>query len=412
MNFIEIAFRNLFRNRRRSILSLMGVVVASLSITFLFSMLAGLSDDIEKNAWEYETGEVHVRNQLYNKYEYLYPVQYVVPNYTELTQFLRERQGIAAVSPRIQVPGISFIGEEQISAVGIGLDMESESEYQNLGDIVIDGRLPEPNSNEALIGAGLAQKLGVTIGDEATFMTQTRYRSSNAFTVDIVGIAAFPVTAMNSRTYVLPIERADYYMRMDGGASEILIKTTEHEPERTTAELNEFFSQHAAEGWNQLEARSWTKISAGYASLSMAGAIYSIMALIFFLLAATVIISTTMMIINERTREIGTLSALGMSEGQLVRLFFTEAALLGFAGAFIGVLLGIAITVPVGITGLDISAKMDMMDMGISSLLYPRINIMSTVGVFFFAWITSMAATYPSAQRAAKLKPVEALRAV
>lgn len=408
MKLGTIALRNIFRNTRRSVLSILSISVAAMTITLLFSLLAGIYRDIERNAWNYDAGEIRIRNLSFDQYEHLNPIQHTVEGFRELTQELLQQPGVHAVSPRIRVPSAYFQDDRQVAAIGFGLDMQDEHDYQNLNMLVQSGRLPNTDSNEIIIGTRLAQDLGVNIGDMITFMTQTRYRSNNAFSADIVGLAEFPVGYLNSRAYILPIESAERYMRMDGAASEILIKSTRGQSAALSNELNTFLDEI---GRDEISARPWTEISPSYAYLQMAQAAYGSMALLFFLLASTVVISTTMMVIHERTREIGTLSALGMSGHELTRLFFTEAAILGFAGSVIGVLLGIGITIPLSIYGIDFGEYLDSMDMDISSTLYPVLNLVSTFGVFIYSFVVSMLATYPSSRRAAKLRPVEALRA-
>ncbi|THB63357.1 MAG: ABC transporter permease [Spirochaetaceae bacterium] len=408
MNTIKLAFRNIFRNKRRSIFSILAISIAALTITFLFSLLEGIKADIRNNAWNYETGQVRIRNTEYDRYEYLYPVQYTVEQLDRLVEILDSNQEVKAISPRIRIPGVVFKGSQQYATMGLGLDLAREQEFQDMSKILSEGRLPAERSREAAIGVALARDLGVGIGDSVTFLTQTKYRSANAFTVDIVGILAFPVAVLNQRSWIIPLSTAAGYMRMDNEASEVLVKTISGNPVDTAAQINEAMIEAGVE---KLHAESWTKISAGYSYLQFAGIVYQFIALIFFLLAATVVISTTMMVVHERTKEIGTLAALGMSSKEIVRLFFAEACMLGFAGAAIGVLLGAAVTLPTSILGIDFGASMDMVDMGISSIFYPALNLRSTVFVFFFAWIVTMATTWPSARGAAKLKPVEALRA-
>jgi len=409
MKLAGIALRNVFRNGRSSLLSVTAVAVAALSITLLFALLEGIRADIRRNAWNYESGEVRIRNADFDRYEYLNPVQYVVPDYRALTERLEQLPQVAAVSPRINIPAVSFRGERQISARGIGLDFTTEQEYQDdLQAIVAAGRLPEPGTSEAILGNRLARELGAGVGDTVTFLTQTRTRTSNAFTVDVVGLAAFPVAALDRTAFLLPIDAAGHYMRMRDAASEVLLKSTDGRTEVLKTGVSALLSEEGPEGMN---VTPWTEVSGGYGYLQMADVVYRIIALFFFLLGSTVIVNTTMMTIHERTREIGTLSAMGMRGGELVRLFFTEATYLGIAGSLAGVLAGAALALPLQYTGIDFGAQMEMVDMDISTVLYPVLNWRSTVLTFFYSLAVAMLASFVPARRAAKLQPVVALRA-
>jgi putative ABC transport system permease protein len=137
-----------------------------------------------------------------------------------------------------------------------------------------------------------------------------------------------------------------------------------------------------------------------------------VIALVFFLLASTVIINTTMMVIFERMREIGTVAAMGMTPQEIVRLFFLEAFYIGAIAAFVGVVLGIAVTIPLSKTGIDLTQSMGGVDLEINPVIYPRLNIRSTVFVFFYSTAIASLASFIPSRRAAKIEPVEALRAV
>jgi len=140
--------------------------------------------------------------------------------------------------------------------------------------------------------------------------------------------------------------------------------------------------------------------------------VYLFVALFFFILGSTVIINTTMMTVFERIREIGTLGAMGMEGKSLVKLFFLEAFFLGTGGSLLGVLLGIAIVLPLSHFGIDYGEAMEGMDMGISSIIYPILNLRSTVFVFFYSLAAASLTSLIPSSKAAKIEPVEALRSV
>jgi len=404
------------------VLSILAVAVAAMSITLLFALVEGMKEDIRHNSWNYESGEVRLRNSQFDRYEYLNPVHYVLPEYESVLQELEELRElqelesmpeVATFSPRIIVNAVAFRGERRIFARGIAVDLERERRFQDLDDIVVTGRLPEPGRAEAVLGSRLARELGVELGGVATFLTQTRVRGSNAFTVDVVGIASFPVALLDRTTFIMPLDVAAGYLRMGDAVSEILIKADGRSGDALAARLNaELAPQHAGDQYlgGRLQAVSWTELSSGYRFLRIADVVYSVMALFFFLLAGTVIVNTTMMTVHERTQEIGTLGSMGMRGGELVRLFFTEAAYLGFAGSLLGVLLGVAVVLPLGQVGIDFGASMEMVEMDISTVLYPVLNFRSTVWVFVYSFVIAVLASFPPAVRAARLRPVDALR--
>jgi putative ABC transport system permease protein len=197
---------------------------------------------------------------------------------------------------------------------------------------------------------------------------------------------------------------------MDNSVSEILIKLNEnYSAEEFAAGLDSSLTDW---GRPQLEARMWKNISQTYSFVVMADAIYFIIALMFFLLGSTVIINTMMMTIFERRKEIGTINALGMTGPEIVRLFFLEAFFIAAIGSFVGVLAGIGITYPTSIYGLNFSAAMEGVDMEVSQILKPVLNLKSTLFVFLYSTFIASIASFIPSRKSAKIKPVEALRAI
>jgi putative ABC transport system permease protein len=116
------------------------------------------------------------------------------------------------------------------------------------------------------------------------------------------------------------------------------------------------------------------------------------------------------MVIFERMREIGTLSALGMYGRELVSLFFLEGTFIAIVGSLVGVFLGVGITAYLSNVGINFTDAMQGVDMEISSILYPSLNVSMTIFIFFYSVIIASLATLIPSRRAAKIEPVEALR--
>ena len=192
------------------------------------------------------------------------------------------------------------------------------------------------------------------------------------------------------------------------GLAERLIRSRTGQSRELTDSVNAVLDRS---GRSELAAVHWSEASEGYAYMQFADIAYNFMALFFFILGATVVINTTMMTVYERTREIGTLVAMGMRSSEIVRLFFTESAYLGLAGSIVGVFIGISIVIPLQSVGIDFGSTTELMDgFTISPVLYPALNARSTAGTFVFSFAVAAVAGFIPARRAARLKPVDALR--
>lgn len=406
---IKTAIRNISRNKRRSILSGTAIAVAAMSIVALFSLIEGMTDDMAFNLKTYYTGEVRVKNADYDKYERYNPMHLTV-DWNSIDSALQNEEIVDTYVPRITFPSNLYIGGSNFGAVGVGADFEKEASFQDLAGSLKAGRLPENGKNEMMMGGILARDLKLKIGDKVTVMSTTAARGTNAITLEIVGLFSFPVGALNSKYFWVPLDRTQYFLRMDGGVQEVLIKLNEGITSREAAPVLKASIENNA--GIEMDIRPWEDLSTTYGMLKMAQMIYNFIAMFFFLLGSTVIINTTMMVIFERMREIGTLGALGMHGKELIRLFFLEGTFISMIGSAVGVAIGIGLTLWLSKTGIDYTDAMSGMDFEMSAIVFPKLSVGKTVFVYFYSVLIASAATFIPSRHAAKIEPVEALRYV
>jgi len=410
MKLARIALRNIGRNSRRSILSATATAIATMAMVALIAYVNGLSADMNKNLTDLVTGHVQVRAADYERFEQLNPLHLRVQRYRDLLALLDAEPEVAAATARLSLPVGIFRGEENVGAQVMGVDVERERAFMQGDRIVAAGRLPNAGAAEAIVGRTLAKKLGAGLGDRITLLSGTMRRSSNALTVTIVGLAAFPVSSMDGLRLMLPLDRAIALARMDDSVTEVLVKAKD---EGRIAALGRRVGAILGEGgWEDLRARTLYEANYMLSFLKMADIAYFIFSLVFFLLASTVLVNTTMMVVFERTREIGTVGALGMKGGEIVRMFLLEALALAAIGAAAGVVLGLVIAVPLSYLGIDMGAVTQSMSFEISNVVFARPKPLGTALIFVYAVAISCAAAYLPARRAAKIQPVEALRAI
>jgi putative ABC transport system permease protein len=410
MNLARIAFRNIRRNRRRSLLSGAAIAIATMAITFLFAYIAGFLGNYQSNVVRYMTGHVRIRHAEYDEYEQLNPLHLSVAGYEEVVRRMEAEPEVEAAVPRTRFATAIYHNDRTIGGLGLGVDFQRESAVMKIQDSLQQGRLPEAGTREMLLSAGLAEELGLGTGEKLTLLSKNKYMGMSGMTFTVSGIVLLPVSGFNERFFLVPIDTASRFLKMDQEATEVLVLLDN--PDKAEEFAGNAAGILAAMGRESLSARAWTKIDFVYGLIEYAQTIYDIFALVFFLLASTVIINTTMMVIFERMREIGTVAAMGMTPQEIVRLFFLEAFFIGAMAAFIGVVLGIAIALPLSRTGIDLSGAMEGVDFEISPVIYPRLSVRSTIFVFLYSTgIASLASFIPS-RRAARIEPVEALRAV
>ncbi len=408
LNIFQVARRNISRNMRRSILSGVAIMVSSMAIVLLFAFLGGMSADMEKNLTTYYTGDIRVRNASFGEYERYNPIHLTI-NEQEIASVLSDMIDVAYYVPRITIPSSFYINGGMQPSVGIGADFLKEENFQDLDAILKKGKLPSKGAREMLLGATLAKDLGVTIGDTITVMSTTAARGTNAITLEIVGLATFPIASLNTQFYWTDIDTARYFLRMDETETHEILIRAEGDLKKLAFSIGEKIEQKTN---TRVDIASFDQISTMFSLMKIAEIAYYFIGAIFLFLGSTVIINTTMMVMYERMREIGTLSALGMRGKELIKLFFTEGLIISVIASLAGVLLGSAITLYLGQTGIDFTEAMSGIDMGISSMLYPTFNIFTAILVFFYSIAITAIATYIPSRKASRIEVVEALRYV
>jgi putative ABC transport system permease protein len=408
MNMYQVAIRNVTRNKRRSILSGVAIMVASMSIVLLFGFIGGMKSDMRNNLTTYYTGDIRVRNVLVEKYERYNPIHLTVDE-LQVASVLSEFKEVQTYVPRIRFPSSFYINGGMQPVVGIGADFVREADFQHLDLILKEGKLPTKGEKEMLIGAVLARDLGLSLGDSVTVMSTTSARGTNAITLKIVGLATFPVASLNTQFFWLDIDTARYFLRMGPHETHEILLRSDGDIDTIAQQIGEKIE---TESGTAVESKSFSQINELYSMITIAENVYYIFTAIFLFLGSTVIINTTMMIIYERMREIGTLAALGMKGKELVKLFFIEGLIISTIASIIGVLLGSVITLYLGKVGINFTDAMSGIDMEISSILYPEFNPLTAVWIFIYSLGVTAIATFIPSRRASKIEVVEALRYV
>ena len=405
MRLSRIAALNIRRNKRRSLLSALAVLIASAALVFAFSLLEGMKAEMARNVKEWSWGEVKIQHAQFEKNRLLNPLHLNVADGIALAERIAARPETEAAAPRVVFTVMIQKGDHRYQAQGWGLDFEREAEYSRLPEYLRSGRLPEVGAREAAIGVGLAEKLGIGVGDKFTFMTMTRNRSMYGATLKVTGLIDFPVAALNGLAFALPLDRAQSFLQLDGAVLEIVAKVKRGiDPETVAAAWN------AELGTAGLSAVSWTESSVVYYVVRFVDVVFNIIGAMFILLGSTVVINTTMMVVFERRTEIGTLGAMGMRGDELVRLFFLEALFIAAGGAAAGTALGCGISMFFARGGLDLTAFTSGIQVEFPNLLYPVLNLSSVLGSFLMTVVLSGLASLLPSWSTARMEPVDALR--
>jgi putative ABC transport system permease protein len=415
---LRLAARNVRRNTRRSLLcaSAVGLAVALLVITPAY--MHGLLQNVAGNIVRTETGHVRIVTRAWWEEREVAPLDLAVEGLagsgdpSDVVRLVeREIPDCVAVAPRI-VTSILFSppdGSGKVQPIVlVGNEPEIEESFNPMAAAIVAGRMHVRGSREIVLGERFARRFGFSVGDRVTFLATTAVFGMNAMTFQVAGILRTGLSTLDDRTAFVSIDAARRFLDVNG-VQEILVILRDGQHSREAARrLNELF---AARGDPDLLAIPWEDQTPFAAFVDQTDAMMGFYHLLFVIMAGFVISNSVMMIVVERTREVGTMAALGVRGPKIVLLFLLESGMLAIAGSIFGLLLGLGVAGILSVTGLPLGGITGRTaGLPMSDVIYPVVGLRSAASAVLLGLLgTILFATLPS-RRAAKLKPTEALR--
>ena len=409
---LTIAYRNIWRNKRRTLFCLCAVGIAVFFIVMYSSLIDGMTNSINDVVQIFELGHVRVVSKDYEAESEYMPVQYPVADgrsWRELAASIGTIPGVRAVLPRITT--MATMHESTIKhAVLWGINIEEEMALNNFNmtsrdDGLLEGRWPAPGANECAVGMVFARKAGLTVGDRITFKTISAQFSEKFLSPVITGIYSFDYIKFDENYIVMDIERLQRLLNLEEGTQSLVIyaESDKMSGAITARVQNMLGDDSIVTEWND---NFWVAV------MQMIWPIYTMLFLIFLIVASFLIINTVVMIIHERIKEIGMMGCLGMTRREIVAVFFFESVILAILGATIGVIWGALIT------GIGSFFPIRMGDLyGNTFSEMPMSNALFFVFepyILIRAWVMGVVIaslfTLIPALKSAKVEPVEALR--
>ncbi len=409
---IRMALRNLARNTRRSFLSALSLVIALAMIVFAQGFIRGMLDKTEDNTARYKTGHVRIAAEEYLRQERLLPLSEAVATGPALDDVIGALPGVAARTDRIRFGVLLDHDDNSVPAMGLAADPEMERDVFRLQDVIVDGEYLTGADDEVVMGTGLADKLGIDVGDTLVLITQTAYGSPTGANLVVRGTVRTGAGQIDGTHFFMTLAGAQDLLDMDGRVSEVVLMLDDRDRAASaSAALQQRLDEAGFTGIRALGIDSDVMIS----FFGMAEAIYFFIYLIILAVASTAIINTMMMVVFERTREIGMMKALGMTNRSVIGVLVLESAFIGLAGSVAGVVLGAALVLGLsGGGGIDFSGALggDANPTLMSGVVHPQLTAAAIATSFLLGLLLSFAVGVVSTRRVARMNPAQALRTI
>lgn len=399
-----LAVRNVGRNRRRSIITGLAIVVAVVMVTLLRGFVDGMSDLMIADVVEGRSGALQVHQKGYVDSIESVPTRLNMPYTPELIAKMKAVPNVKGVTGRIVFNGLVSNGTTQTMFIGRALDVAHEEEAcPRSRSVVRPGGQPLDvnDTSAALLGFELGESFGMKLGDTVNVQSSSPSGRSNAIDLEVKGFSVSSFPFENKRVLAVPLQTAWALIDLKDRVTEYAVGVHDLEQlEQTKVALQ------AALG-PQYEVHTWSELNTFVRDIiNRQNIVMGAISLVLFIIALTVIGNTMLMSVFERVREIGTLLAVGVRRGQVLQMFIIEAAVIGAAGGLVGATLGFAALTAITAVGVPIELP------GTSglALLQPSVTPRFVAGAVAVALLGALLACALPARRASRLNPVDALR--
>lgn len=400
---IQMAWRNIWRNRVRSVVIITSIALGLLAGVFIMGLYDGMLSSRLKTVIETEVSHLQIHHPAFKDD---YEATWTIPIW-EIANQLSALDETEAITTRCIVNGMSgtSTGSAGVQIIGVVPDLENRVSQMNTK--LVEGNGFEPGKrNQVLIGRKLADKMKLKLGNKLvlTFTDKEYNIVSAAFRV--AGIYQTDNTPLNERVVYVHHQDLSSLLGLQDECHEIAILLSNDEAlDSVKGKLTTMYPGLLVETWKEVSPEMQMMIETTDAT--------SLILIVIIMLALMFgIINTMLMAILERTREIGMLVALGMNKARLFFLVLWETVLLTLAGVPFGFGMAWFIIRYYGKAGIDISsfAGEAMSGYGFSSLIYPEFPWTKLSAVLFIVCLTALLASLFPSYKALRLAPVEAMR--
>ena len=405
--YLRLAWRNVWRHKRRTVIIVLAMSLTLALMMFYDGLMNGFTDAIYGNAVKVLGGNIQVHAEGYRAQANSTPLL-PLADAGAVVSAAESNPLVVAATQRINTGGL-VTSREGAFAVGItGVEPEKELTVNIIGQYVTEGRnLTSDDTDNLLIGKGLADAMNVKVGDRITMVGRSQHKEMRQRTMTIVGIYDLGMADIEKQTVYISLNEAKSLYEL-GAPTEVAVFL------KRIGQENEVITSLKS-GLSGYEIESF---EANYPDLATAitskGGVMNVFSVIVIGIAGVGILNLLLMAIYERTREIGVLGAMGLKPAQISLLFLLEGTMIGLVGVVAGIVLGLALNGMLMRVGLDfgsMSQAASYMAL-IKDKVYPTWGIEKLVmRATTVAIISALAALIPALE-AGRREPAEALHIV
>ncbi len=373
MIFLKVALLNIRSHWKRTAVILFAIGLSVTVMIFVESLMVGIKASFFQGIYQ-DSGHLQIHKKGYSDALETYPINYTIPDPSQVIDKIKGKDGVTAAEPMILFGCLAFHQDKNIPTTGIGV-IQNSYYYTKAIDGIVEGSALD-RGDEILISRKMSQLLEVSPDDPVILLAEDS--TGRSFSKE------FPVTGL----YDTENQQFDTnHIFITHGAAQELLNLTNKTLE---IRVNIKNPEQAAEFKNtigpileaqNLEAETWREIHGSFiVAFELFDLFIWFIDLLVIIVTATVITNAILMNVFERTGEYGSLRAIGLKKRQQAGMILTEGSLLGILGSFLGLIIGIPLTMIVERVGINVGNFTE--SFGLSRIVYPELNVITGIRSF------------------------------
>jgi len=406
MDLFKLGFRNIGRNKRRTLINALTISVAVLVIILFDVLVEGQWNDIIENYVRMGVGHVKIHKNGYDKESERLPLNLLISNATEISKRISSTPGIKDIYPRLKAGGLISFGGKESPVVINGVDLEKEEKIELITDENVSGNIPSKGEYGILIGNELASLLKVKTGDIVFLYSRTAFETHNVIDLEVSGIYTIGFSYYEKSNVFIPVDILKEFL----GTSSVSEMTVMLKEAALAGVMSDTLIRKLA-GFDTEVFPYYHYLPEVQNISSMQKGAMVFIRFILLLLALFGIVNIMLISVWERKKEIGTMRAIGYSKSQIMRIFLYEGFWIGVLGSLLGCLFAFGIGSLLENFGIPIPEQALVgFNLPMSTRIYGKMLPGFFIRAFLLGTIITVLATLPSTLRASFLTIINALR--
>ncbi len=401
----KIAWRNILRNRLRSTVIIAAVTIGLFGGLVASGIMKGMVMDMVNNALENQVSHIQIHNKKFTENN---EVGFFIKNTSGILEKIRANPSVKAACQRTMSFGMASTASKASGVMINGVQPAIEKQVTKIYDKLLPGGsyFTSKKRNRIIISEKLAKKLNARIKSKIVITFQDYNGNLTGASFKVEGIYKTQNGMFDGQNVFVRKTDLDRLLNMPPNtAHDIAILLKDYKTtEQVIPEIQKIAPAYLVEGWYDIDP--YLQLTSSMTEFML----WIFMAIILLALGFA-IVNTMLMVVLERTHELGMIMAIGMNRAKVFRMILYETTLLGIIGGALGMLISVWFTAYFGERGIDISVVGQGFEaLGYSSVMHPVLEFADYVQVAVMVLLTGLIASIFPTIRALKMKPVEAIR--